>query len=194
MFRALGYVTFGWFLLAVGGSLGHIAGVTAVLPATSVPVVLHLAFTPGRARPSLPYGLTVAVVLGYLADLHQGGPPGVSALAHGCCYLGAHFLARRLVLVSWRARLGATLLYGLALDLVTFVILAVTSGPLGLSLAALVSGLSLVPWRAVLTALLAQPIWSVLDAVSSRLGRAAAGARRWQPTGVDAERSAFDVE
>jgi cell shape-determining protein MreD len=144
--------------------------ITAVLPSTTIALLLHLGFSGRRARLTLTFGLAVALVLGYLEDLHQGGPPGVLCLAHGLTYLLVHFAARRFAVDGWRARVGAGIVLCFLTDLCTWALLSSLAGGFKLSTAGLRSGLALMPWRALETGLLVNPVWLLADTIFSRLG------------------------
>ncbi len=177
MFRGLAYVILGWVLIATVGSLGHMMHITAVLPSTTIALLLHLGFGGRRERLSLAFGLTIALVLGYLEDLHQGGPPGVLSLTHGLTYVLVHFAARRFAVDGWRARVGAGILLCFLTDLCTWGVLSTLAGGFQLSTAGLRSGLALMPWRALETGLIVNPVWLLADTIFSRLGPGRRGLR-----------------
>lgn len=169
MFRGLAYVILGWVLIAAVGSLGHIMHITAVLPSTTIALLLHLGFSGRRARITLVFGLAVALVLGYLEDLHQGGPPGILSLTYGLTYLLVHVAARRFAVDGWRARMAAGVVLCFLTDLCTWGLLSALSGGLKLSTSGLRSGLSLMPWRALETGLIVNPVWLLADLIFPRI-------------------------
>ena len=161
----------GWVFLAAVPSLGQVLQLTLALPSTTAVLLVHLAFAREQVSGSdrereddgLPFGLAVAVVLGYLEDQHNGAPTGTLCLAHALTYTGLHWASRRLALpqVWHRAAAGAVAL--VAVDLVTFGAMMVLAPALDLRRESLWDSLRFTPWRALNTALLVQPVWLLLD-------------------------------
>ncbi|MGB1274295.1 MAG: hypothetical protein ACPG77_00990, partial [Nannocystaceae bacterium] len=121
MLRALIFLAFGWFLIAGIAGLGHALSLTTMLPATSAIAIVHLASSPhtrGLRELSLPIDLALAMLLGYLADLHQGFPAGALCLAHGLAYLGIRWSAERLTIAGIFSRAFVTAFTALAIDLI----------------------------------------------------------------------------
>lgn len=166
LFRTLAYLLLGWLLIAAVPALGYRFGVTVMLPATSAVLVTHLAFS--REGP-LPWGLAVALGLGYLEDLHQGAPMGTLSLAHGLAFLAMRLASARFALrglMSWT--LASTLTIA-AIDLVTWGILMVLADRLDISRDGLVHGLWEARWHVLATALVAYPLWLGTDRLFAAL-------------------------
>lgn len=159
-------------MIAMVGSLGHQFHITAVLPTTTIGLLIHVAFAPRRSPSTLGFGLVIAVVLGYLEDLHQGGPTGITSLAFGGAYIALYASSLRLSLTSWQSRLVVGFMFALGVDLLAGLGLLVLAEPLGLSRGAVMSGMKLVPWRALETALLVHPIWSMVEGCRGWVARA----------------------
>jgi cell shape-determining protein MreD len=131
---------------------------------------VHAAFFRPTRDAGLPYGLAIAVVLGYLEDLHQGAPTGVLCLAHALLYMILHWASGRLALPTIATRAAAAAAAVAILDLVTFATLFGFAEQLELRRETLVAALQGTHWRMLVTAIGAYPIWLVLDAVFLRLG------------------------
>ncbi len=162
MFRASAYVLVGWVLIAVVGGLADVFDLTIMLPATSAVVITHAAFAPSS---NLSQGLTVAVAMGYLEDLHQGAPIGVLCMAHALTYLALRWLAGRLHLGGWTLRSLVSLAAVVVVDLCTVALLLALADPFGLRRDALLSAIPQVRWHALATLLAAPPVWSLIDRV-----------------------------
>ncbi len=163
LLRGLAYVVLGWLLLAAVPGLAHVFDLSVALPSTTAVVLLHLAFRQQREDEPLAAGLAVAVVLGYLEDLHQGAPTGVLTLVHALTYLLLYWSAQRLSLPGLITKGMAAAATLLIIDLLTWAVLMTLADPLGMQRDALSHSLSVVGWRALETFLLAYPVWLFLD-------------------------------
>ena len=168
--RALSWVLVGWLLLAAVAGLAAPLGLTVALPSTTAVVLVHAAFFRATREAGLPYGLAIAVVLGYLEDLHQGAPTGVLCLAHALLFVLLHWAAGRLALPNVAAKAAAAAVAVAILDAVTFSTLFAFAEPLGLRRETLVTGLQGLHWRMLVTAVAAHPVWLGLDFVFTRVG------------------------
>lgn len=160
MLRAFVYIVLGWILIAVVGGLADVLSLTIMLPATSVVIVTHAAFSVGT---STPVGLGLAIALGYLEDLHQGAPMGTLALAHGLAFLLMRWASGRFAITGWIMRLVAGLVSVVLLDALTLAILQTLAEPLGLSRDALWRSVQVLHWHALATGLVAPPLWAGTD-------------------------------
>jgi cell shape-determining protein MreD len=159
-------VVFGWALIAIVGGLAEVFGLTVMLPATSAVIVTHVAFS--RTR-SVPYGLCVAIALGYLEDLHQGAPVGTLTLAHALTLLVLHWASGRVAVRGLAMRAGAAAVAVLLIDAFTFGILLVLAEPLAVGRAAVISAAATVHWHVLATLLVAPPVWAGFDWAFQRL-------------------------
>lgn len=162
MIAGFAYLMVGWVLIAIVGGLADVLSLTVMLPATSAVVLTHAAFS---RRLSLPGGVALAIALGYLEDLHQGAPVGVLALSHGLAFLVLRWSSGRLHLGGWVLRAMASVAAVAVIDLLTFGTLIVMSDALSFRREALVTALSAARWHALATALVAAPVWNVLQRV-----------------------------
>ena len=124
----------------------------------------------------------MAIILGYLEDLHQGMPTGVLALAYALVFLALRWLGARLAVAGQLVRGLTALIACAAADLLTWAILAALSGPLEISRDALAGGLRMIHWHALATMLAAPAVWGMiarLDALITRMG--GVGARSATP-------------
>ncbi|MCX4242094.1 hypothetical protein [Paraliomyxa miuraensis] len=160
MLRAFVYLMVGWILIAVVGGMADVLSLTIMLPATSVVILTHAAFSQST---TVPLGLFVAIALGYLEDLHQGAPIGTLSLAHGLCYLVLRWASGRLAITGFVLRAAAGLVSALLLDGLTLAILFVLADPLGVPREALLGATGVLHWHALATLLVAPPLWSGLD-------------------------------
>jgi cell shape-determining protein MreD len=158
--RGFCYVVFGWFLIAVVGGLAEVFGITVMLPATSAVIVTHVAFS--RTR-SVPYGLTIAIALGYLEDLHQGAPVGTLTLAHALTLLVLHYASGRVAVRGVVMRAVASAAAVLLVDAFTFAILLTLAEPLAVGRTALVAAAATIHWHVLATLLVAPPVWAAFD-------------------------------
>jgi hypothetical protein len=163
MFRALTYLALGWLLLAAVPALAQVLGLSIMLPATTAVLVTHVAFA--REEHSTPAGLAVALLLGYLEDLHQGAPVGTLALAHGLAFLAMRWLAARIALRGIASRAAASMLAVLLVDAATWATLFTIADSLGVRRSALSDALWQTRWHALATALAAHPVWMLVDRV-----------------------------
>ena len=171
MLRASLLIALGWALSAGIAGLSHAFSLTLVLPATSVILLCHVAFDRER---TLPAGMAIAIILGYLEDLHQGLPTGTLALAFGLVYLALAWLSLRLAVQGNVVRALTALCACFAVDLLTWLILVLLADPLGISREGLRSGLQMIHWHALATMLAAPAVWGMiagLDALIARLRR-----------------------
>ena len=160
MIRALTYLVVGWVLIAVVGGLADVFMITVMLPATSVVVLTHIAFS--RALP-LTLGLALAVAFGYLEDLHQGAPVGTLTLAYAVSFLGLSRAAERFAITGWPTRMLSAFLSVIVVDLLTAAILLALAEPLELRRDALVAALWDARWHCIATALVAPPVWTLFE-------------------------------
>lgn len=160
MLRGLTYLIVGWLLIAIVGGLGDVFMLTVMLPATSVVVMTHIAFS--RAMP-LPYGLALAIAFGYLEDLHQGAPIGTLTMAYAISFLGLSWAAERLHVSGWLTRMLSAFAAVLLVDVLTLGILAALAGPFELRREALWTSVWDVRWHSVATALVAPPVWTLFE-------------------------------
>ena len=160
--RAILYTMLGWVLLASVAGLGHSFGLTVMLPATSAVLITHLAFS---RELSLPTGLAVAIVLGYLEDLHQGTPVGALSLAHGTAYLLTVWAGTRIAVEGAIVRAIAAGVVAALIDLLTFAEFALLADRLGLEVRTLVRALPTVRWHALATVLAAPAVGLLTDTV-----------------------------
>lgn len=158
--RTLIYLVLGWLLLAGVGALGHTLALTIVLPATSAALVAHVVF---EREQELPAAVLVAVVLGYLEDMHQGTPAGMLSLAHGLACLALVWTGGRLAVEGPVARALAAGVAALLVDLATFAILFALRFRLGVSTSALLDGLYAARWHALATVLAAPAVFLLAD-------------------------------
>lgn len=158
--RGFCYVVIGWLLIAVVGGLADVLGLTLVLPSASACIVAHVAFS--RTR-SVPFGLVVAISLGYLEDLHQGAPVGTLTLAHALALLALHWTSGRLQLSGWVMRAGVCGLAVALVDALTIGILLGLAEPLAVHRAAVLAAATKLHWHALATVLVAPPVWGLLD-------------------------------
>jgi cell shape-determining protein MreD len=177
--RAALYIATGWCLIALVAGLGQSLGLTVMLPATSLVVLMHMSFSgadhgelsehgrghPSLYRPALAGDLAIALALGYLEDIHQGLLVGTLCLTHGLALLGLRWASYRLTVIGLWSRALVTLLLALFVDLMTAGILLAIGPAIGLPHTAVLQDLAAVPWHALATMLAAPAIWIVLDAV-----------------------------
>ncbi len=166
MIRALTYLVVGWVLIAVGGGLADVFMITVMLPATSVVLLTHIAFS--RTMP-LPMGLALAVSFGYLEDLHQGAPVGVLTLAFALAFLALSWAAERIAVSGWPTRMLTAFFSVVLVDLLTAGILVALADPLGLRREAMWVALWDARWHCIATALVAPPIWTLFERLFSLL-------------------------
>ncbi len=172
MLRALTFVFLGWFLVAAVAGLGQALSLTVMLPAASAAAITHLACAelPRNLREfDLPIDLGLAMLLGYLADLHEGFPAGTLCLAHGVTYLGVRWAAGRLSLEGLFSRAVVTALATLAIDLIAWVALTSVLAAAGVGQESLTRSLWVLHWHALATLLAAPTIWWLFD-TAYRLG------------------------
>jgi hypothetical protein len=160
MLRAFVYLVLGWVLIAVVGGMADVLSLTIMLPATSAVLIAHAAFSPAMATHA---GLSVAIALGYLEDLHQGAPIGTLALALGLAFLVLRWASGRLALMGWVMRAVSGALSAVLLDALTLGILLLLADPLELSREALWAATRLLHWHVLATGLVAPPLWSSVD-------------------------------
>lgn len=160
MLRAFVYLVLGWLLIALVGGLAEVLDLTVMLPATSVVVVTHAAFSP---RASLPTGLAVAVALGYLEDLHQGAPIGTLTLAYATSFLALRWASARLAVPGPLMQAVVAVLALVLVDLVTAAVLLVMADALAVRRDVVVGSLAGVHWHAFATLLVAPPTWSLIE-------------------------------
>ncbi|MCR9163385.1 MAG: hypothetical protein ACE37F_20330 [Nannocystaceae bacterium] len=160
MIRAFTYLIVGWVLIAVGGGLADVFMITVMLPATSVVVLTHIAFS--RALP-MPLGLALAIALGYLEDLHQGAPIGTLTMAYALAFVALSWAAERLAITGWPTRMLSAFVSVLVVDLLTAAILVALAEPLGLRRDALWTALWDARWHCIATALVAPPVWTLFE-------------------------------
>lgn len=165
MLRALATILLGWFLLASVAGLGHSLGLTIMLPATSAVLLARTAFA---RELSLPLGMTVAVSLGYLEDVHQATPIGTLCLAHGLAYLMMVWAATRIAVEGPIVRAFAAGLLAVTIDLLTFAELMALAEPLGIDPGALLNALPALRWHALATFLAAPAVWWLADLIMRR--------------------------
>ncbi len=166
MIRGLAYLVVGWLLIAIVGGLADVFMLTVMLPATSVVVMTHVAFS--RAAP-LPFGLALAIAFGYLEDLHQGAPVGTLTLAYALAYLGLSWASGRFHVGGWPTRMLSAFAAVVVVDLLTAGILLGLAGPLELRRDAMLNSLWDVRWHALATALVAPPVWTLFERLFTAL-------------------------
>jgi cell shape-determining protein MreD len=166
MLRWFAYVLCGWLLIALVGGLADVMHLTIMLPATSAVVVTHVAFSRGT---SVPFGLSVAVALGYLEDLHQGSPMGTLCLAHAFAFVLLRWASARLHLRGWILRAVASVFAVLLIDALTWAVLFALAEPFGLRREALASSITDARWHALATLLAAPPVWALIERVFALL-------------------------
>jgi cell shape-determining protein MreD len=158
--RGFCYVVFGWMLIAVVGGLAEVFSITVMLPATSAVIVTHVAFS--RTR-SVPYGLAIAIALGYLEDLHQGAPVGTLTLAHALTALVLYWASGRVAVRGIAMRAAAAAIAVVLVDAFTFAILLSLAEPLAVGRSAVIAAASTIHWHVLATALVAPPVWVGFD-------------------------------
>ncbi|MEZ4453883.1 MAG: hypothetical protein R3B09_30785 [Nannocystaceae bacterium] len=168
MLRAALVIGLGWVLMAAVAGLGHAFALTIMLPSTTAILVCQVAFDRER---SLPAGLAVAIILGYLEDLHQGLPTGTLSLSFGLVYLAFAWLSLRVQAEGTIVRAIAAGLACLAADLLTWAILVSLADPLDLSRPALQSGLRTLHWHALATMLAAPAVWGMIAGLGALIRR-----------------------
>lgn len=166
MLRWFTYVVLGWLLIALVGGLADVMDLTIMLPATSAVVVTHVAFARGA---SLPFGLAVAIALGYLEDLHQGAPIGTLCLAHAFAFLLLRWASARLHLRGWILRAVASTFAVVLVDALTWLTLFALAEPFGLRREALVASVTDARWHALATLLVTPPVWGLIERVFALL-------------------------
>ena len=179
MLRAALYITVGWLLIAAVAGLGHSLGLTVMLPASSVVLLVHMAFSgdgggelegegepqPGLHRPPLAADLAVAIALGYLEDIHQSQLAGTLSLAHGLTFLVLRWASYRIAITRVGARAVVTLAAALLVDLITVGLLTLTAPRVGLQRASLLASAGgNLHWHALATALAMPAIWALVGA------------------------------
>lgn len=160
MLRGFTYVIIGWLLIAVGGGLADVLSLTIVLPATSAVVLAHAAFAGQR---ELVGPLAVAVSLGYIEDLHQGAPVGVLSMAFALSYLVLYRAAARVAVQGWAMRTLMSLLAVVLVDSFTLATLLLLADPLAVRPDAIWPMMYGLRWHIIATALVAPPVWSLLQ-------------------------------
>ncbi len=180
MLRATLYIAVGWLLIAVVAGLGHSLGLTVMLPASSVVVLTHMAFSGGAGgelegederpagihRPPLAADLAVALTLGYLEDVHQGHLSGTLSLAHGLTFLVLRWASYRIAIDRLGARTVVTLIAAALVDVLTALILILIAPGLGLDRAGFfASARAGLHWHVLATTLAMPAIWVTLEAV-----------------------------
>ena len=166
MLRALAYLIVGWILIAVVGGLGDVFMITVMLPATSVVVLTHIAFS--RALP-LTLGLALAIALGYLEDLHQGAPVGTLTMAYALTFIALSWAAERIAVSGWPTRMLSACVSVFMVDVFTAAILTALADPLSLRREALWSSLWDARWHCIATALVAPPVWTLFERLFTAL-------------------------
>ena len=166
MLRALAYLIVGWILIAVVGGLADVFMITVMLPATSVVVLTHIAFS--RALP-LTLGLALAIALGYLEDLHQGAPVGTLTLAYALAFIAMSWAAERIAVTGWPTRMLSAFVSVFVVDAFTAGILTALADPLGLRREALWASLWDARWHCIATALVAPPVWTLFERLFTAL-------------------------
>jgi hypothetical protein len=166
LFRALAYIVLGWLLLAAVAGLGHVFEVSIMLPSTTAVLLVHLAFS---REGELPAKLAIATVLGYLEDLHQGGPLGTLILAHQLSFLALYWASGRLALHGWLSRAAAAMVAVAVIDLATWGILMVLADPMRIPRDALMVSLWQARWHLLATFLVAHPVWLLTEWLLRRL-------------------------
>lgn len=167
MFRALAYVLLGWLLIAAVPGLARVLELTIMLPSTTAVLITHVAFA--REEHPTAVGLAIAIVLGYLEDVHQGAPVGTLALAHGLAFLAMRWVAARIALHGILSRSLAAAGTIALVDLATWAILFVLAQPLGIGREALGHALWQTRWHVLATLLVAHPVWLLIDSLFSLL-------------------------
>jgi cell shape-determining protein MreD len=165
MIRASLYILVAWVLIALIGGVATAFGITVMLPAASAVVIAHLGFSQRR---TLAGDLATAIAIGYLEDLHQGGPVGLFAVAYALTLLLLKWASERLHLGSWwtRAAMGAISI--VLVDLTAWSTLVLLAERLGMRRDALVVALGDLHWHALATLLVSPVVWSLLDRVLER--------------------------
>lgn len=166
LFRALAYIVLGWLLLAAVAGLGHVFELSIMLPSTTAVLLVHLAFS---REGELPAKLAIATVLGYLEDLHQGGPLGILILAHQLSFLALYWASGRLALHGWLSRAAAAMVAVAVIDLSTWGTLMVLADPLRIPRDALMVSLWQARWHLLATFLVAHPVWLLTTWLLRRL-------------------------
>ncbi len=159
-FRLLTYVFWGWLCMAMVAGLAPILHLSVLLPATTVVLLVHLAFSRWR---HLHWGLGVAICLGYLEDLHQGAPIGVLSTVYAFGWLALYRAAGRFTVVGPGSTLLAVGIACLGFDLATWALLSVLADRLGFGHAALNAALGDIGWHLLGTLLFAPAVWWVAD-------------------------------
>lgn len=167
MFRALAYVILGWLLIATVPGLARVLEITVMLPSTTAVLIAHIAFS--RDEHPTPVGLAIAIILGYLEDVHQGAPVGTLALAHGLSFLAMRWFSARIAVHGVITRSIAALVAIALVDLATWAILFTLADSLGIQREALNHGLWQTRWHALATFLVAHPVWMLIDTLFSLL-------------------------
>jgi cell shape-determining protein MreD len=162
MFRLLGYAATAWLLLALVGGLAATLDLSVALPAPGAVLVAHAAFA---GTGGLAGGLGVAAVVGYLEDVHQGGPPGVGVTAHMVAFLVLTGLARRVATARRLARLAVVAISVAVVDLVGVGLLAALADAFEVHRAALIASVRGLRWHALVTVLAGEPVWAAVDRV-----------------------------
>lgn len=171
-------IALGWILTAGIAGLSHAFSITLVLPATSVILLCHVAFDRER---SLAAGMTMAIILGYLEDLHQGLPLGTLTLAFALVYIALSWLSLRLAVSGSIVRALTALVACLAVDLLTWGILVALADPLGISREGLQSGLRMIHWHALATMLAAPAVWGMIAGLDAFVRRRRRGGKSANP-------------
>ncbi len=152
--------------IAVAGGLADALHGTVFVPAAPAILTVHLAWS----GVTLPMGVGLAILAGYLQDLDSGGVIGLSALAYGLAFVGLHRIARR---ISAPGAVGRALwsgLWTLLVDVWVAVGLYVLLPWVRLAHLAERSVWQGVFWHVAATALWAPAVWLAADRIYARVG------------------------
>ena len=158
------YVVWGWILLAAVPALGYALHWTVMLPSTTAILMCHVAFV---RTGSLTRGMLLALILGYLEDVHQGAPTGLLMFCHGVAFAGIYWVSARVSVHGLGGQILVSTLCVIVIDVTTWALLLGVADPLGLRIDAIHRSLWEARWHIVATALMAQPLWLVTNRMFS---------------------------
>jgi len=159
--RILAHIGVAWAVMLVAGAAWPFEKMAPDLP------LVFAAYLGVTARDRVPHATMGAIAIGYLADLLSGTPRGLLALVCGLICLGGRLVSSRL-LVRGRGFVAA---YAGANALGAAILLAAIRVYLGVPLGGLGREVLMAVTAALLTALVAAPLFRLCREVDARLAR-----------------------
>ncbi len=157
--------------VVVAGGLADAFALSVFVPEIPAILTTHLAWS----GVSLPFGLALAVLAGYVEDLDAGGIVGLSSLAYAVAFLGTYRLARRIAAPGTVGRVLWSAAFVAVVD-------AIVAAGIAAVLPWIPAGyvLSRSTWAATglhvaATALWAPAVWVIAEAVHRKVGLARTG-------------------